>query len=889
MSLTPGSRIGPYEVGAPLGAGGMGEVFSAQDTRLKRAVALKVLLSHAIGDPDRRARFDREAQVLASLNHPNIAQVFGVEDADGAPVIAMEFVEGPTLADRIEEVRVHGGRLPVDEALAFASQICDGLEAAHERGVIHRDLKPANIKVRPDDTIKILDFGLARMSAEGAPLDAANSPTMAGPQTELGVALGTAAYMSPEQARGRNVDKRTDIWAFGCVLYEMLTGQPAFSGESTTDVLAAVIQREPDLDHFPPQTPARIAELLRRCLEKNPKDRLRDIADARFEIEQARRAPTPRPGASAVRLASSAAATVPSPPAPSPLVPLGLIVAGAALGAGLYYAVSALRPATVTPDVPTRALINLPPDTTIALSRGSALALSRDGRKLAFAGRSHDKVQLYLRSLDRFESQVMAGTENAADPFFSPDGQWVGFWADGKIKKVSIEGGAPVTIADVRLSRGEAWGDGNTVVVTTLGTGELSHRWPQLLPGGSSVLFTIWNDIGWEPARLAAQHLDGSGRTIVVEGGGYGRYIRDAASSQGFLIYARAEGLLATRFDESRLAVSGTPVPIVDGVVTNLSGGAHFDVAPSGTLAYIPGINAESDRELAWVTLDGTATRAAAMRSMGRIWSLSPDGTRVAWNNTTGTSREVFVQDLIRGTGTRVTNSGWAFMPIWMPDGGSIIFERGVAGSRLYRRPADGRDAEEVLTPTPATQYPASVSPDGVTLALGQYDPISGADIWTVTLPRPGAAATTLAPPQPFVKTKFTEMGARFSRDGAWIAYQSNESGRFEIYVRSFPDGARTVQLTTDGGITPAWTPSGHELLYRGTDNKLKSLTLDLASGAPTGQPRVLFDAAGYEDTFAIAPDGKRLLMMPLIPNEFSATQIHVVLNFLSELRQRVK
>ena len=250
MSLTPGSRIGPYEVGAPLGAGGMGEVFSAQDTRLKRAVALKVLLSHAITDPDRRARFDREAQVLASLNHPNIAQVFGVEDADGAPVIAMEFVEGPTLADRIDAVRVHGGRLPVDEALAFASQICDGLEAAHERGVIHRDLKPANIKVRPDDTIKILDFGLARMSAEGASVDPANSPTIAGHQTELGVALGTAAYMSPEQARGRNVDKRTDIWAFGCVLYEMLTGQPAFSGESTTDVLAAVIQREPDLAHF---------------------------------------------------------------------------------------------------------------------------------------------------------------------------------------------------------------------------------------------------------------------------------------------------------------------------------------------------------------------------------------------------------------------------------------------------------------------------------------------------------------------------------------------------------------------------------------------------------------------------------------------------------------
>jgi serine/threonine-protein kinase len=279
------------------------------------------------------------------------------------------------------------------------------------------------------------------------------------------------------------------------------------------------------------------------------------------------------------------------------------------------------------------------------------------------------------------------------------------------------------------------------------------------------------------------------------------------------------------------------------------------------------------------------------MRGMGRVWSLSPDGTRVAWNNTTGTSREVFVQDLIRGTGTRVTNSGWAFGPIWTPDGGSIIFERGVAGSRLYRRPADGRDTEDVVTPTPAAQYASSVSPDGATLAFGQYDPISGADIWTVTMPRSGAGASTstLAPPQPFVKTKFTELGPRFSRDGRWIAYQSNESGRFEIYIRSFPDGARTVQLTTDGGITPVWAPSGRELFYRGTDNKLKILSVDMSSGAPTAKPRVLFDAAGYEDAFGIAPDGKRLLMMPMIPNEFSATQIHVVFNFLSELRQRVK
>jgi serine/threonine-protein kinase len=894
---------------APLGAGGMGEVFRGHDTRLKRDVALKVLPLTAVSDPDRRSRFDREAQVLASLNHPNIAQVFGVEEADGAPVIVMELVEGPTLADQIEGLRAKGSALPIDEALPIAVQLCDGLEAAHERGVIHRDLKPANIKVRPDGAIKILDFGLARVLSGDAPIDPGHSPTMAAPETGIGTVLGTAAYMSPEQARGRAVDKRTDIWAFGCVLYEMLSGQPAFSGESTTDVLAAVVQRDPDLEKLPSHVPARVVELLRRCLQKNVKDRLRDIADARFEIEQARHAPVSRTASSASIPSSGQAPTG----GRSASLPVVLVLGGAAVGAGLLYAASLLRPATVVSDAPVRAVINLPQDTTIALSRGSAIALSPDGRRLVFAGRSKGKAQLYLRPLDRDESQPIAGTDDAVDPFFSPDGQWVGFVAQGKLKKVALDGGAPVTVADARTPRGEAWGEGDTILLTptnaapvskisaldgklepltTLGTGELSHRWPQLLPGGSAVLFTIWNDIGWEPSRIAAQRVDGTGRTMVVEGGGgYARYVRDPASRHGFLVYARSEGLLAARFDESRLATTGQAVPIVDGVLTNLSGGAHYALAPSGTLAYVQGAISESDRELAWVALDGTAAPPVRIHGMGQSWSLSPDGSRVLWVNATGTTRDVWIEDLARGTSTRVTQSGSSFSPIWSSDGKSTVFSRERPGTLLTRRPTDGRDVEELLSSSPRIELPNSVSPDGKTLAYQDFDPLSGSDIWVLTLPAAGSAApnAAAASARAFVKTKFTETDGVFSPDGRWLAYQSNESGRFEIYARSFPDGARTVQLSTDGGIVPVWTPTGREILYRGTDNKMKAVPIDPASGGPASKPRVLFDAARYEAGFGVSPDGRRLLMMPLIANEQAATQIHLVLNFLSELRQRVK
>jgi eukaryotic-like serine/threonine-protein kinase len=892
LALSTGDRVGPYEVVGLLGAGGMGEVFRGRDSRLKRDVALKILPAALAGDADRRVRFEREAQVLASLNHPTIAQIFGVEPAGESPVIVMELVEGPTLADRLAR-----GSLPIDEAVAIATRICDGLEAAHERGVVHRDLKPANIKVRDDGSIKILDFGLARVLTEDDAVDPSTSPTVLGGRTEMGVVLGTAAYMSPEQARARGVDKRTDIWAFGCVLFEMLTGTPAFAGESTTDILAAVVQREPDWSRLPAATPGRIREVLRRCLQKNPKDRLRDIADARFEIEEARRS-ADRGGSSVHPIAA--------PPAPrrrSTGASIGWLAMGALIGAGVSAAWSALRPRSVAPESPTRVVVALPSDTTIALTRGSAVALSPDGRRVVFVGRAHNKVQLYARSLERFESIPLAGTDDAANPFFSPDGRWVGFFADGKLKKVALDGGAPVTIADARAPRGEVWAPDNTILmtasntasvsrvsaqggkpeqVTTLQTGELSHRWPWLLPDGSGLLFSVWNDVGWEPARVMAQRLDGSAPKVVVENSsGYPRYMRDGAGPRGFLVYARSEGLLAAPFDESQLAVAGQAVPVIDSVVTNLSGGAHFDVSASGALAYVPGTFGEADRDLTWITLEGKSEPAATVKGMGRVWALSPDGTRVVRNNTVGPDRDLWIEDLARRTSARLTTSGQNFLATWSRDGKWVAFARGTPSTDIYRRYLD-TGVEERLTSTGKADTPGSVSPDGASLAYTTVDPVSATDIWILSLP-PASGS------RPFVKTSFSEGNAAFSPDGRWLAYQSNESGRFEVYVRSFPDGGQTIRVSTDGGLLPAWSLSGHEIFYRSTDGKMMMAAVVSTPAFQASRPRALFDATQYENQFGVAPDGRRLLMMPLIPNEQSPTQIHLVLNFIAELRQRVR
>jgi eukaryotic-like serine/threonine-protein kinase len=877
----------------------MGEVYRATDTRLRRDVALKVLPPAFAADADRVARFEREAQVLASLNHPHIASIYGIEETSPTKALVMELVEGPTLADRVTH-----GPIPIDEALPIARQIAEALEAAHEAGIIHRDLKPANIKLRPDGTVKVLDFGLAKAMEPAAPAaDLANSPTLTSPEmrTHAGVILGTAAYMAPEQARGRPVDKRADIWAFGCVLFEMLAGRPPFGGHDTAEILAAVIQKDPDWSVLPEEIPAAVKSVIGRCLEKNPRDRLRDMGDARLELRSipARAERTQGVPTRSVR-ATGIAATA---------FVLGLGTAGL-----LLYAWSASRSSpTDGPRRPVRVTLSPPAGVTLStISRGSSVAISPDGQRIVFVGQEKGgRQRLYLRELAGFEAVAIDETDGAATPFFSPDGAWVGFSAGGHLKKVSLAGGAPIPIADVRNGRGHAWLLDDSIIVTpasnagimrlppgsmgraepltTLREGELSHRWPSQLPDASAVLFSVWNDTGWDFARIAAQRAGSPEPVVVLEaGGGYPRYLHDPVGGSGYLVYARAEGLLAAPFDASALRLTGTPVPIVERVVTNNSGGAHFDLSREGTLAYIPGTNAEANRELVWVTRDGQRIPAVRIAGAGRFFALDPTGKRVLRVNAVG-QRDLWMEDLERGTSTRLmSGDGW-FTGAWSPDGEWAVYSKGVPSPNLYRVRTRAGSSEERLTTSSHTQMPTSISPDGTLLVFEEANPASSIDIWVMRLPPPGSAPPGGAEARALVNTSATESLARISPDGRWLAYQSNESGRFEVYIRSFPSGDQTLQVSTSGGLAPVWSRKGTDLFYRSTDGSVMAVTVTLAPTLAVSTPRPLFDAQGYENAFDISPDDQRFLMMPVVPTEIAGGQIHLILNFLAELRQRVR
>jgi Protein kinase domain len=563
LSLSLGTRLGPYEVTAQIGAGGMGEVYRARDTKLDRSVALKILPQSFAQDAKRLARFEREAKTLASLSHPNIAIIHGFEEADGIKALVMELVEGPTLADRIAQ-----GPIPVDEALPIAKQIAEALEAAHEQGTVHRDLKPANVIVRPDGTVKVLDFGLAKAIAGEAGTDLANSPTVTALATRAGVLLGTAAYMSPEQARGKAVDKRTDIWAFGCVLYEMLTGTCAFAADDVSGTLAHVPMKELEWEALPASTPASIRHLIQRCLQKDPERRLRDIGDAGFQIEDAQNA-APSGAATARRRKSQERV--------SWMAAMLIVVVGMTT---LNFR---RAPAPQGSPAVARLTVVLPAGDRLGSLNNAAVALSPGGTQLAYVGVKDSHQQLYFRSLDGVDSKAISGTEGATSPFFSPDGQWIGFFALGKLKKVSVAGGAVEILCDApsRDGFGGSWGPDNSIYfapgggaglwkvsasggipteVTGLDRsyGEISHRWPQVLPGGKALLFTVWMGPGFDEHRIDVQALQTGKRRVLVRGGTTGRYV-----ASGHLVYARADALMAVRMDLDRLeTVSDAPLTL---------------------------------------------------------------------------------------------------------------------------------------------------------------------------------------------------------------------------------------------------------------------------------------------------------------------------------------
>ena len=889
-----GQTIAHYKVTEKLGAGGMGEVYRARDERLGRDVALKILPEEFAADPSRLERFRREAHLLASLSHPNIAAIHGLEEAAGVRCLVLELVEGETLEEKIRR-----GPLPLEEALGIARQTADALEAAHEKGVIHRDLKPGNVKVTPEGQVKLLDFGLAKaFEGEQTPAALGTSPTLTAAATRAGVILGTAAYMSPEQARAKAVDRRADIWAFGVVLYEMLSGKQAFPGETVSDTLAALLKTEPDQSGLPADTPAQVLRLLRRCLQKDPKQRLQSIADARLDIEEALSAP-------AAPEVVGAPAARPQPAWRRTLPWAAGLVAGAVLtGAAVWQ----LRPAAEPPTV-SRFAETLGPGLTIALSELPTVAISPDGTRIALVVTRAGTNQILIRSLDKLEAQPLAGTEGAENPFFSPDGHWLGFFAEGKLKKISLSGGAPFALCDAPVPRGAVWTPDDTILfapntevglfrisvaggapepVTQLDAEniERTHRWPFLLPGGRSVLVTIntvENPDNFEPAQVAAINLATGEKKILIEGG-----YMPAYSPGGHLLYSRSGVLLAAPFDLDRLEITGTPVPVVEGVTASReTGSTSYALSPNGHLVYVPGGLAVADRYLVWVDRQGKEQILPAEAKAFDEPRIAPDGRRVA-HSITGPDSNVWTYDIGRNVVSRLTFGPSTFAPLWTPDGKRIVFSQPTPGNRkpaLAWRLADGTGEADTLIEADSVMQPESVSPDGRFLLFARAFAGTSSDIFV--LPLEGDHK-----PYPFLNTPATEYNAAFSPDGRWVAYVSFETGRPEIYVRAFPGpGGGKWQVSNEGGTQPVWPKGANEIFYRNGE-RVMAVSVQTQPTFQPGSPRQLFVGryllwTGPFRSYDVAPGGQRFLMVRDKDQDLSARTVTVVLHWAGELAQR--
>jgi serine/threonine-protein kinase len=903
MPLAGGTRLGTYDILAALGAGGMGEVYRAKDTKLGREVALKILPATFTNDPERLARFRREAQVLAALNHPHIGAIYGLEEANGTQFLVLELVDGESLDKRIAR-----GRIPVDEALGIAKQIAEALESAHEKGIIHRDLKPANVALTNDGTVKVLDFGLAKAVEATAANDLSMSPTITSPagMTGVGVILGTAAYMAPEQARGRAVDKRTDIWAFGAVLFEMLTGKRAFEDEDVSMTLSKVLQREPDFGALPHTIPARVKQTLRLCLQKDPKQRIGDVRDVRLALEGAFETMAPH---------ATAAAAFAAPRSVLVRVLPWAIASVAVIAAVALWA--PWRPAPVS--TPRRLLAGIGADGSVPNDAGASVVLSPDGSTLAFVATQAGQARLFIRKLDELQGAPLAGTEGAASPFFSPDGQWIAFFAGGKLKKIKVTGGATVNLCDAPNGRGGTWIDDDAIIFTptnvanvtlmrvsaaggapvafgALSEGAVTQRWAQALPDGKGVLFSEHvSTTNWDGANLVVAPLSGGAPKVVVRGGYYGRYV-----PSGHLIYMQQEALFAVRFDLSRLETIGQAVPALD-VAANpaLTGGAQFAFSRDGTLVYLPGGNTSSAKPIDWVTRDG---KTSVLRATKADWAnprFSPDGQKLAVDISDGRQRDIWVYDWARDTPTQLTfDSGNDRNPVWTPDGRRIVFasDRAKKGTyNLYWVNADGTGEVSRLTDSPDTQLPWSWHPSGKFLAFSALRGLTGADL--MILPMEGDAARGWTPGKAtaFLATPATETSPMFSPDGRWIAYFSNAAGsNYDIYVRPFPSRSGEWRISTERGLYPRWSTITSELLFLTLQGKVMSAPYAVVGDSfradtPQIWSPVAVQGAGIGNSaYDLHPDGKRLAAATAPVPDPSAVQDRVVFvsNFFDYLRK---
>ena len=892
MALTPGTRLGPYQVTAKIGEGGMGEVYQARDTKLDRDVALKVLPEAFTADPDRLARFEREAKVLASLNHPNIGSIYGLEEADGVKALVLELVEGPTLADRIKQ-----GPIPIDETLPIAKQIAEALEAAHERGVIHRDLKPANIKVKDDGTVKVLDFGLAKALQPDAGSDPSESPTISltAAATQMGMVIGTAAYMAPEQAKGKAIDKRADVWAFGAVLYEMLTGTRVFAGGDVSDTLAYVLTKEIDWTTLPATMPTALRHLLRRCLERDPKRRLRDIGDAWLELEDPRVTEATQPPA--------AGATPHLRVWQRPLV-IVLIVAGiAALSSVAVWTLR--RPA---PRAVARTTISIPATQALAFATETSIAITPDGSHVIYRATVDNQSALFVRPMEALEATRLPGLSGPLRaPFISPDGGWVGFFGSRTIEKVTIRGGPPIAICELPggTSRGASWGPDDTIVFATSNPetglwrvsagggepeqltipnaeqGEFDHVAPYFLPSGDAVLFAITSAGGPDTAQIALLSLDTGQVEVLIPGGSGPRYV-----ASGHIVYAAAGTLRAVGFDLDRREVTSDPFPVLDDVrAAALSGAAEIAVADNGTLVYVRGSAGESI-ELTWVDRDGREEPIGADAAAYLDPKLSPDGTKVALRILANDGMDLFVYDLARNNLSRLTFAPEGnCCPLWSPDGERILFAstRAAGPANLYQKNADGTGEVERLTESPRHQIPFTWSPDGETVLF-----YGAGSVQMLTMDVERTTSSLFQAPG-------TTLQFALSPDGRWLAYQSNENGRFDIYVRPFPDVDGGIwKVSASGGQYPVWSADGSEIFFLAGDSVM-AVPITAGEKFIWDNPTVLFRGAFSADdpiyrSYDVASDGHFLMRKRSAARSggVTGTEMVAVFNWFEELKARV-
>lgn len=852
----------------------MGEVYRARDSKLGRDVAIKVLPDEFAENEERLARFEREATVLASLNHPNIGGIYGLEESDGLRFLVLELVPGDTLAERLRE-----GPLPLAEALELAAQIADALSAAHDSGVVHRDLKPANIKITPDGHVKVLDFGLAKaLVDETAEGELSDSPTLSAHATKVGVILGTAAYMSPEQARGKPVDKRTDIFSFGAVLYEMLTGRQLFQGEDAADTMASVIRTDPDFRALPAELPPRVREVLRRCLEKDPKKRRRDIGDVRAELESS---------SEAVPVETTATSRSRPWLAVAGAVALSL-VAGAV---GWHLKPDAPRPLR-------RFEMLLPEGDDFTGTGRHLVAVSPLGTHVVYAANG----RLYLRALDQIETVPIRGTELAREPFFSPDGAWIGFYASGYLKKVALTGGTPVRLCEAENPFGAGWSADGTIVFGQGSTGiwEVSanggeprllvegesaamFHGPQKLNDGRSVLATLSEGAAsWDGATIVAERLDTGERLALIQGGSDARYV-----PTGHLVYAVATTLFAVPFDLERMEVTGGPIPVVEGVMRSGggdTGAAHFSFADDGTLVYVSGADL-LERELIWIDRSGETRRVTDRIGDFATPRVSPDGQRLAVTVAGEDGTDVWILDIERDTFTQLTTNGTSWYPDWSPDGEWLVVSSGPPSDLdLFRVRSDFSAPPELVLEHEGIQMHTRWTPDGKGLVF-QENFASSADLWVLDLEDD-------AEPRLFLQTPTNEAQPDLSPDGRFIVYHSTVSGdRSQVFLQPFRGPGGRQQISTDGGRSPRWSPAGDEIFYLDYERQaIMVVDVRTEPEVEVGLPQLLFEwpiGFGYSRQWDVTPDGQRFVVLGTSESgDASRPRLHFVLNWLDELER---